>query len=126
MNPPPPDIDTYIQRFPEDVQAVLNKIRDTIRAAAPEAREIISYQMPAFKQHGILVYFAAWQKHIGFYPPITGNPSLEKSLTRYANEKGNLQFPLSDPIPYHLITRIVKWRLKQDTEKAAAKKKKRA
>jgi uncharacterized protein YdhG (YjbR/CyaY superfamily) len=78
--------------------------------------------MPAFKQHGILVYFAAWEKHIGLYPPIAGDKALEKAVARYAGPKGNLQFALSKPIPYPLIARIVKYRVKQDQEKAARKR----
>jgi uncharacterized protein YdhG (YjbR/CyaY superfamily) len=115
-------IDGYISRFPADVRAVLNKVRKTIRKAAPDAKEVISYQMPAFKQHGILVYFAAWKKHIGLYPPISGDRNLEKAVARYAGPKGNLQFPLDEPIPLDLIERIVNLRVKQDTEKAMAKK----
>ena len=118
------DIDGYISQFPADVQAILQKVRETIRHAAPEAKETISYMMPAFKQHGILVYFAAWAKHIGMYPPISGNKTLEKAIARYAGPKGNLQFPLDEPIPYDLIERIVKLRVKQDSEKAAARRKK--
>lgn len=121
----PKDIDGYISRFSADVQAILEKVRATIRRAAPEAKETISYTMPAFRQHGILVYFAAWQKHIGLYPPLSGDKALEKAVTRYAGPKGNLQFPLDEPIPYDLIERIVKLRVKQDSEKAAAKRKKR-
>ncbi len=120
------DIDDYISHFPADVQAVLEKVRATIRHAAPEANETISYMMPAFKQHGILVYFAAWEKHIGMYPPISGNKTLEKAIARYAGPKGNLQFPLDEPIPYDLIERIVKLRVKQDTAKAQAKRKKKS
>ena len=119
------DIDGYISQFPPDVQAILQKVRTTISSAAPEAKETISYLMPAFKQHGILVYFAAWEKHIGMYPPISGNKTLEKAIARYAGPKGNLQFPLDKPIPYDLIERIVKLRVRQDLAKAAAKKKKR-
>jgi uncharacterized protein YdhG (YjbR/CyaY superfamily) len=121
----PKDIDAYISQFPADVQAVLEKVRTTISHAAPEAKETISYQMPAFKQHGILVYFAGWKKHIGLYPPISGDKTLEKAVTRYAGPKGNLQFPLDEPIPYALIERIVKLRVKQDSDKAAANRKKR-
>jgi uncharacterized protein YdhG (YjbR/CyaY superfamily) len=81
--------------------------------------------MPALKQHGILVYFAAWKKHIGLYPPVSGDKALQKASGRYAGPKGNLQFPLDEPIPCHLIERIVKLRVKQDSEKAAAKRKQR-
>ena len=119
----PKDIDGYISQFPADVRAILEKVRVTIRHAAPEAKETISYQMPAFKQHGILIYFAAWTKHIGLYPPISGDKTLEKAIAQYAGPKGNLQFPLDEPIPYDLIERIVKLRVKQDTAKAAARRK---
>jgi uncharacterized protein YdhG (YjbR/CyaY superfamily) len=119
------DIDGYIAQFPADVQAILEQVRATIRHAAPEANETISYMMPAFKQHGILVYFAAWKKHIGLYPPISGDKALEKAIARYAGPKGNLQFPLEEPIPYDLIERIVKLRESQDGAKAAARRKTR-
>ncbi len=121
----PKDIDQYIATFPAEVQTVLEKVRQTIRHAAPDAKETISYKMPAFKRHGILVYFAAWTKHIGLYPPISGDKSLERAVARYAGPKGNLQFPLNEPIPYDLIERIVKLRVKQDSAKAAAKRKSR-
>jgi uncharacterized protein YdhG (YjbR/CyaY superfamily) len=119
------NIDDYISQFPADVQAILEKVRATIRQAAPEAKETISYMMPAFRQHGILVYFASWKKHIGMYPPISGDKSLEKAIARYAGPKGNLQFPLDEPIPYDLIERIVKLRVKQDAAKAAARRRKK-
>ena len=121
----PQDIDGYISQFPADVQSVLQGLRETIRRAAPDAEETISYMMPAFRQHGILVYFAAWEKHIGMYPPISGNKPLEKAIARYAGPKGNLQFPLDEPMPYDLIEKLVKLRVKQDSEKAAAKRKKK-
>jgi uncharacterized protein YdhG (YjbR/CyaY superfamily) len=121
----PKDIDGYISLFPADVQRILERVRETIHDAAPDAKETISYKMPAFKLNGILVYFAGWQKHIGLYPPISGDKALEKTVARYAGPKGNLQFPLDQPIPYHLIHRIVKLRVKQDLAKAAAKRKKR-
>jgi uncharacterized protein YdhG (YjbR/CyaY superfamily) len=120
----PKDIDGYISQFPADVQAILQKVRITISSVAPEAKETISYLMPAFKLHGILVYFAAWEKHIGLYPPISGDKALEKAVGRYAGPKGNLQFPLNQPIPYDLIERIVKLRVLQDSAKAAARQKK--
>jgi uncharacterized protein YdhG (YjbR/CyaY superfamily) len=121
----PKDIDSYISQFPADVQTILKKVRATIRHAAPEAKETISYMMPAFKQHGILVYFAAWKEHIGLYPPISGDKGLEKAVARYAGPKGNLQFPLDEAIPLDLIERIVKLRVAQDTAKAAERRKKR-
>ncbi len=119
----PPNIDEYIASFSPEVQAILEKIRLTIRQAAPHAQETISYNMPAFKQDGILVYFAAFKKHIGFYPPVRGDAKLEKSIATYAGEKGNLQFPLDQPIPYGLIERIVKLRVKQNMAKARASRK---
>ena len=119
------DIDSYISQFPADVQAVLQEVRETIRRAAPDAEETISYLMPAFRQNGILVYFAAWKNHIGLYPPISGDKAVEKAVARYAGPKGSLQFPLDEPMPFDLIGRIVKLRVKQDAVKAAAKRKKR-
>src|ERR1700681_4760360 len=119
------DIDGYISQFPADVQAILQKVRTTISSAAPGAEGTISYLMPAFKLHEMLVDFAAWEKHIGLYPPISGDKTLEKAIARYAGPKGNLQFPLDEPIPYDLIERIVQLRVKQDLAKAAAKRKKR-
>ena len=120
------DIDGYISQFPPDVQSILENVRTTISNAAPDAKEVISYLMPAFKQHGILVYFAAWKTHIGLYPPISGNKTLEKAVAKYAGPKGNLQFPLEEAIPFDLIERLVKLRVKQDLAKAAAKRKKRS
>ena len=122
----PKDIDDYISRFPAEVRAILENVRATIRTAAPDAKEVISYQMPAFKQHGILVYFAAWKEHIGLYPPVSGDEALMQAVARYAGPKGNLQFPLDEPIPYDLIEWIVKSRVRQVTEKAAAKRTKKA
>jgi uncharacterized protein YdhG (YjbR/CyaY superfamily) len=119
------DIDGYISQFPADVQAILEKVRAAIHHSAPEAKETISYLMPAFKQHGILVYFAAWEKHIGMYPPISGDKALEKAIARHAGPKGNLQFPLDEPIPYNLIERVVRLRVKQDEAKAGTKRKKK-
>jgi uncharacterized protein YdhG (YjbR/CyaY superfamily) len=121
----PQDIDGYISQFPADVQAILEKVRETIRQAAPEAKETISYLMPAFKLHGMLVYFAAWEKHIGLYPPISGDKALERAVARYAGPKGNLQFPLDEPIPFDLIERVVKLRVNQDSVKAARRKKRK-
>jgi len=121
----PHTIDDYIAAFPPKVRAILEKIRDTVSSAAPDAEEVISYRMPAFKQGGILIYFAAFKAHIGIYPPISGDVRLEKSLARYAGPKGNLKFPLDEPIPYDLIRRIVVLRVRQDTTKAAARRKQR-
>lgn len=109
----PATVDAYISSFPPDVQEILQRIREVVRAAAPDAEETISYQMPAFKLHGVLLYYAAFKKHIGLYPPIRGDERLEKAVAPYAGEKGNLRFPLDEPIPYRLIERIAKLRVKQ-------------
>ena len=122
----PTDIDGYISQFSPDVQTILQDIRATIRAEAPDAEEIISYRMPAFRLHGILVYFAAFQKHIGLYPPVSGDKAIEKAIAPYVGEKGNLRFPLDQPIPLGLIRRIVRLRVKQNLAKAGAKRKKGA
>ena len=117
----PRDIDDYVSGFAPDVQGVLQRIRSTVRKAAPAAEEMISYQMPAFTQNGVLVYFAAFKTHIGLYPPVRGDASIQKAVAAYAGEKGNLRFPLGEPIPYGLITRIVKLRLKQNLAKAVVR-----
>jgi len=118
----PTSIDEYIAGSAPEVRAILQRIRETIRAAAPDAAETISYRMPAFKLAGILVYFAAFQRHIGLYPPVQGDAGLVQAVSKYAGEKGNLRFPLDQPIPYDLIERIVKLRVKQNLAKATAKK----
>ena len=120
----PSNIDEYISGFAPEVQAILERIRSTVHKAAPAAQETISYQIPAFTLNGVLVYFAAFKKHIGFYPPVRGDAALEKAVSRYAGAKGNLQFPLAEPIPYALISRIVKLRVKQNRVRAAAGKRK--
>jgi uncharacterized protein YdhG (YjbR/CyaY superfamily) len=115
----PKNIDEYIAAFPPEVQAILERIRLTARKAAPAAQETISYGMPAFTLGGALVYFAAFKKHIGFYPPVRDDRKLEKAIAAYAGEKGSLRFPLDRAIPYGLIERIVKLRVKQMLEKSA-------
>ena len=126
MKPPPAaaptTVDEYIAAFPPEVRRILQRVRRVARAAAPEAREVISYRMPALKQNGVLVYFAAFKNHIGLYPPITGDADIAKAVAPYAGEKGNLRFPLDEPIPYDLIARITALRLKQDLAKAALKR----
>jgi uncharacterized protein YdhG (YjbR/CyaY superfamily) len=122
---PPTTIDEYIAGFPPDVQKFLEKIRMTIRKAAPEAQETIKYQMPTFTLKGNLVHFAAFKKHIGFYPVPTGIEQFKKELSVYEGGKGSVQFPLDQPIPYDLISRVVKFRVKENLERAAAKGKKK-
>ncbi len=121
---PAASIDDYIASCPPEVQPILRKIRGTIRRAAPDAEEIISYRMPAFRQGGILVYFAAFRNHIGLFPPVRGDAAIEKAIARWAGPKGNLKFPLDEPIPYPLIARIVKLRVKQNQAKSRARGKK--
>lgn len=99
----PKDIDEYIMAFPQKVQSILKKIRSTVKEVAPEATEMISYRMPAFKLDGILIYFAAFKEHIGIFPPVTGDEKLKKALGPYSGPKGNLRFPLNEPMPYALI-----------------------
>ena len=111
-------IDEYISWAEPTVQPILRQIRQTIRSAAPTAEEVISYAMPAFRQGGILVYFAAFKEHIGLYPPVKGDAALMKAIAPYAGPKGNLQFPLDRPVPYKLIERIVKLRVKQVAAKS--------
>ena len=110
----PKNIDEYIAACPPAVRLIVTKIRATVKTAAPGAKEVISYRMPAFKGHGILLYFAAFKAHIGIYPPVSGDAALTKALAPYAGPKGNLKFPLDQPIPYPLIKRIVRHRVKQD------------
>jgi uncharacterized protein YdhG (YjbR/CyaY superfamily) len=108
-------IDEYIKTFPEDVQIILEKIRQTIRKAAPEAVEAISYGIPAFKLNGrYLVYFAAWKNHIGFYPMPSGSKAFKKELSVYKQGKGSIQFPSDKPIPYDLVHKIVSFRIRDN------------
>ena len=119
------DIDAYIATFPPDVQAILEKIRSTVREAAPDAEEKISYRIPAFTLEGNLIYFAAFKRHIGVYPPVRGPEAFVRAVAAYANEKGNLRFPLDEPMPYGLIGRIVKARVRENRTRAALDRKKR-
>ncbi len=118
-------IDEYIAKFPAEVQVLLQTLRATIHAAAPEAREQLSYGMPAFALHGILVYFAAAKRHIGFYPTSSGIAAFQAELAGYASSKGAVQFPLDQPLPLDLISRMVQFRVAEDRAKAAAKGRKK-
>lgn len=111
------NIDEYISNFPEDVQKILEKIRQTIKKTAPEATEAIAYGLPTFKQNGNVVHFGAYKNHIGFYPAPMGIEKFKKETAPYEAGKGTLQFELDKPIPYELITRIVKFRVEQNLAK---------
>ena len=117
----PKNIDEYIGAFPNDVQEILEKVRMTIQKAAPDAKEKISYSMPAFEQNGIVVYFAAFKNHIGLYALPSGHEKFKEELSQYKTGKGSVQFPLKDKIPFDLITKIVKFRVKENLEKTKKK-----
>lgn len=123
MNNQPKDIDEYIAAFPPPVQEKLQAMRSTIQAAAPQATEAIKYAIPTFVLHGNLVHFAAFKNHIGFYATPTGHSAFEKELSKYQQGKGSVQFPMDEALPLALVTRIVKYRVKGNTERAKAKAK---
>lgn len=120
----PKTIDEYIAGFSPEIQAILQKVRVTVHRAAPDAKEKISYRIPSFTLDGSLVYFAAFKNHIGFYPPAKGDAKLMKEISTYAGEKGNLRFPLDKPIPYALISKVVKARVKENRERVSMKRSK--
>ena len=113
----PTTIDEYIAQFPDDVQPILQKVRAVIKDSAPGATEKISYQMPAFYLKGTLVWFGGHKHHIGFYPTGTGIEAFKKELSAYKSSKGAVQFPMDQPIPYELISKIVKFRVAQNLSK---------
>lgn len=119
-------IDAYIAGFPPEVQAILRKIRAIIHAAAPKAEEAIKYQIPTFVLHENLVHFAAFRKHIGFYPTSSGIEQFKDALAAYHIGRGSVQFPLDKPIPYPLIQRIVKFRVREVGQRMAAKAKEKS
>lgn len=114
----PSNMDQYINEFPKDVREILNKIRETIKKVAPDAEESIRYAIPTFILNGNLVHFAAFKKHIGFYALPSGNEAFQKELSIYKTGKGSIQFPLNKPIPYDLITKIVKYRVQENSVKS--------
>ena len=122
----PKNTDDYIRQFPEKQQAALEQIRKAIKAAAPAAEEVISYQMPAYKQNGMLVYFAGYENHVGFYPTPSGIEAFKKELAVYKGAKGSVQFPIDQALPLGLIKKIVEFRIKENAGnvklKPAAKK----
>jgi len=119
-------IDAYIATYPKDIQEILEALRATIRAAAPDAEEKIGYQMPTFALKGNLVYFAVCKQHIGFYPRSSAIAAFQEELSGYAGAKGSVQFPLDQPLPMDLITRMVRFRVAENLGKAATKSRKSA
>ena len=119
-------VDEYIATFPAEIQAILEEMRSTIRAAAPDAEERISYQMPAFALHGNLVYFAAAKNHIGFYPTSSGIAAFQQELSAYDGSKGAVRFPIGQPLPLDLIRRMVEFRVAENLSRAAAKARKQS
>lgn len=110
--------DEYIKTFPEDIRDILEQIRSTVKKTAPQAEEAIAYQMPTFKLNGKnLVHFAAFKKHIGFYPTPSGISAFKKELSAYKSAKGSVQFPINEPVPLKLIEKIVKFRVKENLQR---------
>lgn len=118
----PKNIDEYIAAFPEDTQKLLQQIRETIKKAAPQAEETISYAMPTFKLNGNLVHFAAYKNHIGFYPVPSGIDAFKEELSVFKGAKGSVQFPIDQPMPLKLIADIVKYRVQENLEKGKKKR----
>ncbi len=118
------NVDEYIESFPDNIREMLEAMRETIKTAAPDAEEMISYQMPAYKFYGALVYFAAFKNHIGFYATPSGHKEFAAELSIYKQGKGSVQFPMNKPLPLDLIAGIVRFRVNQNRERAAAKAKK--
>ena len=118
--PAPPDIDAYIAEFPEPVGAILEQVRQTIRAAAPQAEEAIRYRMPTFRLRGNLVHFAAFKHHIGLYPAPSGILAFAEELAPYRHAKGSVRFPLDQPIPYALLGKIVAYPVTESLGEADA------
>ncbi|EMJ99469.1 MULTISPECIES: iron chaperone [unclassified Leptospira] len=118
-------IDEYIKTFPEEVQAILQELRKTIRETAPDANEKISYQIPTFYLNGNLVHFAAYKNHIGFYPGASGIAKFKKEIDKYKNAKGSVQFPIDQPLPFDLVRKIVKFRVGEFKKKVPKKIKKK-
>ena len=118
-------MDEYIATFPEETQKILEELRATIKASAPDAEEKISYQMPTFFLKGNLVHFAAWKNHIGFYPTPSGTEAFKQELSIYEGAKGSIKFPIDKPLPLELISKIVKFRVAENLKRAEIKSSKR-
>lgn len=114
-------VESYISSFSPEIQEILEKVRATIKEAAPDARERISYKMPAFLLNGALVYYAAYKRHVGFYPTASGIEAFKDELSEYKSAKGSIQFPIEKPIPYELISKIVKFRVGENIKKNTGK-----
>ena len=122
-NTTPESIEEYISNFPPEVQEILKTLRKVIQESAPDATEKISYQMPTFDLHGNLVHFAAFKNHIGFYPAPSGIEAFKEELSQYKGAKGSVQFPIDKPLPYELISKIVKFRVTENIKQAESKAK---
>jgi len=118
----PVTIDEYIASFPPNVRSILKQIRATLRKAAPEAKEAIKYRLPTLVLNGNLVHFGAFKNHIGFYATPTGNEKFRRELSVYKGAKGSVQFPLTEPMPFDLISKIVQFRVQENMARASAKK----
>jgi uncharacterized protein YdhG (YjbR/CyaY superfamily) len=116
-------VDEYLSALPENAKAILKEFRKTIKQAAPQAEELISYNMPAFTLHGGLIWYAAWKEHISLYPRTARMEASIKELSEYEGSKGTIKFAMDKPLPFSLITKIVKFRVKENLEKAKAKRK---
>ena len=114
-------VDEYLSTLLANTKGILKELRKTIKQAAPQAEELISYNMPAFKLHGMLVYYAAYKEHIGFYPAPSGIEAFKKEVSGYEGAKGSIKFPMGKPLPLSLITKIVKFRVKENLEKQRQK-----
>ena len=121
----PNNADEYIATYPVDIQKRLQQIREVIKEAAPQAKEVISYAMPAYKINSVLVYFAGWDKHIGFYPGAGAIAHFKDELAEFKGAKGSVQFPLDEPVPVDIINKIVAYRIKEDEALALARQMKR-
>ena len=110
-------IDEYIATYPKNIQTILEKLRQAIGEAAPEAEEVISYRMPAFKLNGILVYFAAYKNHIGFYPTSSGIEKFKNKMSSYKTTRGTVRFPINEPLPFDLVKEIVRFRVRENLGK---------
>lgn len=119
---PVKSIDDYIKTFPQEIQIILEQVRQAIIISAPEAEETINYQIPTFKLNGNLVHFAAFKNHIGFYPAQSGLKAFRKEISKYKSSKGSVQFPIDEPMPLSLISKIVKYRVKENSSKKITKK----